>query len=153
MMSWILLKNWKRITASTFLITNCLYALTITHQLRPNGNFDTLSLANACSTITGTSFSVRCNPALFPYSKEEGILITGAGKSDGDSIDNGRDLIFDPITEPLIAASFRKKTSIHLHLIPILSSRTAFLNCPIPPTIYWQIFTFIILPSRKYPSI
>lgn len=59
--------------------------------------------------MLGTSFSYKCNPALFPYSDSEGIFILAAGKADGDSIDNGRDLIFDPITEPLIRRLFEEK--------------------------------------------
>ncbi len=53
-------------------------------------------------------FSTSCNMALFPYSDNSGIYISTIGKSDGDSIENGRDLIFDPITEDLIKRLFQE---------------------------------------------
>ncbi len=46
--------------------------------------------------------------ALFPFQKNEGISLSIVGKSDGDSIDNGRDLIFDPITEDLLRKLFEE---------------------------------------------
>jgi len=101
-------KTIKRIIAS-LLITQIAFAFEVTHQIRPNSNFETMSLSQSCSTISGTSFSTLCNPALFSLSKVEGITLAVIGKGDGDSIDNGRDLIFDPITEDLIRKLFEEK--------------------------------------------
>ena len=98
----------KRIIAS-FLFSFSSFGFVVTHQVRPNSTFETVSLSNSCSTFSSSNFSNRCNVALFPYSKEQGISINGIGKSDGDSIDNGRDLIFDPITETLIRRLFEEK--------------------------------------------
>lgn len=85
-------------------------AFNVTHQIRPGGSFESLSLANSCSTMTGDKFSLGCNPASFPYFQSEGISLSFLGKADGDSIDNGRDLIFDPITEDLIRKLFEEKS-------------------------------------------
>jgi hypothetical protein len=90
------------------LLSQPTFAFEVTHQLRPNSTYESTSLNNSCSTIEGSAFSSKCNPALFPYSKQEGITVSIIGKSDGDSIDNGRDLIFDPITETLLRRLFQE---------------------------------------------
>ncbi|MBF0360138.1 MAG: hypothetical protein HQK49_03965 [Oligoflexia bacterium] len=89
---------------SSLLPSSLLLAFEVTHQIRPGSVFETTALNSACSTITGTIFASRCNPALFAYSKdsEQKITISMVGKAEGDSIDNGRDLIFKPITEDTI---------------------------------------------------
>lgn len=79
------------------------------HRLKPNSNYDSSTLNNSCSTMKGYEFSYRCNSALFPLSEQEGIFVTIVGKSDGDSIENGRKLIFDPIDEALIRKLFTEK--------------------------------------------
>jgi hypothetical protein len=68
-----------------------------------------MAMSGSCSTVAGTTFSSLCNSALFGLSKNEGINLSIVGKADGDSIDNGRDLIFDPITEELIRKLFEEK--------------------------------------------
>ncbi|OFZ35964.1 MAG: hypothetical protein A2504_02160 [Bdellovibrionales bacterium RIFOXYD12_FULL_39_22] len=89
------------------LCANVAQALIVTHQLRPNGNFETVALGNACSTIAKENFSARCNPALFSYSQEDDVSVIFAGKSDGNSIDNGHNLIFYPITEEMVRKIFQ----------------------------------------------
>ncbi|MBF0298101.1 MAG: hypothetical protein HQK51_05235 [Oligoflexia bacterium] len=84
------------------LIPKQLFAFEVTHQIRPGSVFETTALNNACSTMKGSLFSSRCNPALFETSKEQGIYLSLVSKAEGDSIDNGRDLIFKPITEEVI---------------------------------------------------
>ena len=92
---------------SKFILT--LYAFEVTHQIRPNSIFEASTLGNSCSTNKMSGLASKCNPALFPYTKKQGVSISVVGKSDGDSIDNGRELIFDPITEPLIRKLFEQK--------------------------------------------
>ncbi|OFZ74858.1 MAG: hypothetical protein A2451_04600 [Bdellovibrionales bacterium RIFOXYC2_FULL_39_8] len=129
---------------------NNAFPLAITHQLRPNGNFDTLALSNACSTIVGTSFSVRCNPALFPYSKGEGVLISASGKSDGDSIDNGRDLIFSPITEELIRKIFQQKNFNTFTLNSDFAFKTSVLEISYSP---YYLLADLYLFNPAFPEV
>lgn len=105
------LKIIKRIIASFLVILfyQAALAFDVSHQIKPNSNFETMAMSHSCSTVAGTSFSSLCNPALFSLSKKEGIGLSIIGKGDGDSIDNGRDLIFDPITEGLIRKLFEEK--------------------------------------------
>ncbi|MBF0315892.1 MAG: hypothetical protein HQK52_20900 [Oligoflexia bacterium] len=85
-----------------FLYSFTLHSFEVTHQVRPGSVYESTALNSACSTMLGTTFSGRCNPALFSYSKDQKVYLSLVGKADGDSIDNGRDLIFDPITEETI---------------------------------------------------
>ncbi len=129
--------------------TNAL-AIVTTHQLKPNGSIDTMSLGGACSTIPGTNFSVRCNPALFPYSKEEGVLIAIAGKADGDSIDNGRDLIFEPISETLIRKLFEEKNFNSFTFNSDFIFKTSFFELSYAP---YYLLADIYIFNPAFPEI
>ncbi len=94
---------------TTFIFVN-IYGFNVNHQIKPGADFETMSLGNSCSTFVGDKFTLSCNPASFPYYQSEGISLSLLGKADGDSIDNGRDLIFDPITEDLIRRLFEQKS-------------------------------------------
>ena len=104
----MIFKNLKTLGVVS-LLTIKTYSFDITHQLKPNGTFETTALSNSCSTMQDTSFSSLCNSALMPLSEQQAVSISVVGKSDGDSIDNGRDLIFDPISEELIRKLFEEK--------------------------------------------
>lgn len=84
-------------------------AFDVTHQIKPGSTFESIASGGTCSTKEGLTFGTRCNPALFPYSPGEGIYISLISKADGDSIDNGRELIFKPISETLIRKLFEEK--------------------------------------------
>lgn len=103
----MILKTFKRIIASFTLLLPSAYAINVTHSIKPRNGFHTSTLQNSCSTFLGTSFSSECNIALFPLTPKNGVFISGVAKSDGDSIDNGRDLIFDPITLDLLRNLFQ----------------------------------------------
>lgn len=102
------LRIFKTLAVASLSLTH-LFAFDVAHQIRPNGSFETTALSNSCSTIEGANFSTLCNSALMPLSTFQTVSIGVVGKSDGDSIDNGRDLIFDPITEELIRKLFEEK--------------------------------------------
>ena len=102
-------RTLKAIIASiSLLVSFPSWPIQTTHTIRPHTSFEGSSLSNSCSTMHSQSFSTRCNMALFPFQKNEGISLSIVGKSDGDSIDNGRDLIFDPITEDLLRKLFEE---------------------------------------------
>lgn len=86
-----------------------LFALEATHQIRPYSSFEISALNGSCSTMAGTNFSSKCNSALFPYTEINRMELSIVGKSDGDSIDNGYDLVFKPISEDLIKHLFQNK--------------------------------------------
>ncbi len=97
------------LTLTVNLLSFSLFSFEVTHQVRPDSSFETSALSGSCSTINESSFSTRCNPALFPYANKNGIGFFLIGKSDGDSLKNGQDLIFDPITESLIRRIFEER--------------------------------------------
>lgn len=97
------------IVSLLFLFTTQSFALESTHQVRPNGSFETAVLNSSCSTMLGTSSASRCNSALFPYNDTQAMEFVIIGKAEGDSINNGYDLIFKPITEDLVRKLFREE--------------------------------------------
>lgn len=103
------LSHFKQITVSLFLLTSFhISAIQTTHLIKPHTSFASSTLSNSCSTMHSQSFSTRCNMALFPFQKKNNMSFSVVGKSDGDSIDNGKDLIFSPITENLLRKLFEK---------------------------------------------
>ncbi len=63
---------------------------------------------NACSTYIGVSNSLPCNPALFSSLKQQGIFVNLLGKAHGDSIETGKHLLLNPITECSLRELFGK---------------------------------------------
>ncbi len=125
-------------------------AFNVTHQIKPGSDFESMSLANACSTFTGEKFTLSCNPASFPFYKSEGISISLLGKADGDSIDNGRDLIFDPITEDLIRKLFEEKSFNSFTFDGSIRFNTSFFELTYTP--YYLIGDLYIF-NPAFPEI
>jgi hypothetical protein len=94
----------------TVFLLNDLYAVEVTHILSPGGNFLTAATARSCSTFSVDRDSLSCNPALYALSKTSGLQLSIVGKAEGSSIDTGKKLIFEPITEVLIKDLFQKNS-------------------------------------------
>jgi hypothetical protein len=139
---------WK-ITAS-FLLCSNLNAFEVTHQVRPNSTYESASLNSSCSTLAGVDFASRCNPALFPFTKEQNVSIALMGKADGDSIDNGRDLIFDPISEDLIRKLFEEKNFNSVTLNSDITFKTSLFEISYSP--YYLIADLFIF-NPAFPEI
>lgn len=131
-------------------LPSSLKAYEVTHLVKPYSTFETASLKNSCSTIRGVNYSSNCNPALFPYSNQQGIAISIIGKSDGDSIDVGKELIFDPITEPLIRKLFEEKNYNSFTFNGNISFKTSLFEITYIPY-YLMADLYIFNPS--FPEI
>ncbi len=108
------------------------------------------SLGSACSTTEGAEFSIKCNPALFPYTDEEGIVLSVIGKSDGDSIDNGQDLIFDPISEQLIRKLFQDKNYTSFTFNGDIEFKNSLFNLTYSP---YYLLADLYLFNPAFPEI
>lgn len=86
------------------------HAIEVTHVVSPGGNFLTASTARSCSTFSVDRDSLSCNPALYALSTTSGLQLNIVGKAEGSSIDTGKKLIFEPITESLIKDLFQKNS-------------------------------------------
>ncbi len=91
-----------------FTIFTELHAIEVTHAVNPGGNFLTTGTARSCSTFSVDRDSLSCNPALYALSETKGLQFSIVGKAEGKSIDTGKKLIFEPITESLIRDLFSK---------------------------------------------
>lgn len=100
--------------------------------------------------MIGVSYASKCNPALFPYSNGQGISLSVVGKSDGESIDIGRELIFDPITEPLIRKLFEEKNYNSFTFNGNISFKTSLFELTYIPY-YLMADLFIFNPA--FPEI
>lgn len=85
-----------------------LFAIEATHLLHPGATFVTTASGRSCSTFTVTRDTLSCNPALFAHFKSSGIQFSMTGKAEGDSIETGKKLILEPITEAEIRNLFQK---------------------------------------------
>jgi hypothetical protein len=88
--------------------------------------------------------------ALFPYNNTSGIYISAVGKSDGDSIDNGRDLIFDPITEELIRRLFEETNFNSFTFNSDVSLKNEFFEVSYSP---YYLLADLYLFNPAFPEI
>ncbi len=77
------------------------------HFIKPESNFTQIITLDACATIQSNKDMVGCNPALFPYQKDEGLRMGLSTITDGDSVEVGQKLLFDPIKEEFLREIFQ----------------------------------------------
>lgn len=129
---------------------NPAFALDVTHQIRQNATFDSLSLGNSCSLIEKSEIGTRCNPALSPYSKGEGIYFSVVAKSDGESIENGRELIFKPLSVELVKKLFEQSNYNSLTLNSDIIFRTSLFELTYSP---YYLLADLLLFNPANPEI
>lgn len=103
------------------------------HQLKPGSDFYHLTTLGACSTKYNQTVSLACNPAMAVDGITTGLNIGIIGKADGDSIDNGKSLIFDPINEGLLRKLFAEGSYNSFTFNSNLSFKTAFFTLEYSP--------------------
>lgn len=84
-------------------------AFPILHFIKPESTFSQITTLDSCSTYLINIDMVGCNPALFPYQKDEGLRIGLSTITDGKSVEVGQKLLFDPIKEDFLRELFEKR--------------------------------------------
>jgi hypothetical protein len=138
------------IVVSFLLLPKPSFAFVVTHQIRPNSAFEVSALSNSCSTILGLSSPTPCNPALFAVSDSQGINVNLVGKSNGNSIDNGYDLIFKPVSEDLIRRLFQERNFNSFSLNSDLVFRTNLFELSYSP---YFLLADIFIYNPAFPEI
>jgi hypothetical protein len=90
-------------------ISSLSWAFPVLHFIRPESNFTQIVTLDSCSTHALTRDMVSCNPALFPYQKEEGLRLGLSTITDGESVEVGQKLLFDPIKEDFLRDIFEDR--------------------------------------------
>lgn len=85
------------------------WSFPVLHFIKPESNFTQITTLDSCSTYLHSSDLVGCNPALFPYQKEEGVRLGLSTITDGESVEVGQKLLFDPIKEEFLQKLFRER--------------------------------------------
>ncbi|MBP9680678.1 MAG: hypothetical protein KBD76_04695 [Bacteriovorax sp.] len=129
---------------------NPLHALEVTHAVSPGGNFLTASTARSCSTFSVDRDSLSCNPALFALSQSSGLQLSIVGKAEGSSIDTGKKLIFEPITEALIKDLFQKNSYNSFSFNTGISFLTPYFKLSYSP--YFALADILIF-NPAFPEI
>lgn len=91
-----------------FLFSVATWAFPVLHFIKPESSFTQIVTLDACTTFLSTKDMVGCNPALFPYQKDEGLRMGLSTITDGDSVEVGQKLLFDPIKEEFVREIFEK---------------------------------------------
>lgn len=86
------------------------FSIEATHLIYPGATFITTVTGRSCSTFAVTRDSVNCNPALFTHFKSSGVQFSLIGKAEGNSIETGKKLILEPITETQLRQLFQKNS-------------------------------------------
>ena len=92
-----------------FFISSLTWAFPVLHFIRPESNFTQIVTLDSCSTHALTQDMVSCNPSLFPYQKEEGLRLGLSTITDGESVEVGQKLLFDPIKEDFLRDIFEDR--------------------------------------------
>lgn len=85
------------------------WAFPVLHFIKPESNFTQISTLDSCSTYTYTEDVAGCNPALFPFQRRQGINMGLSTITDGESVDVGKKLLFDPIKKEFLNELFEKR--------------------------------------------
>lgn len=85
-------------------------AIPVLHQVRPDATFSQIASFEACTLARSSSDAASCNPGLFKRDKTLGVQFSFASVTDGESVDVGRKLIFEPIKEKFLRELFDKNS-------------------------------------------
>jgi hypothetical protein len=91
-----------------FLISGVSWGFPVLHFIKPESSFTQVVTLDSCTTHLKSSDMVSCNPALFPYQKDEGLRMGLSSITDGESVDVGQKLLFDPVKEEFLREIFEK---------------------------------------------
>ena len=132
------------------LLISDLFAIEVTHVVSPGGNFLTSTVARSCSTYALDRDTLSCNPALYALSQSSGLQLSIVGKAEGSSIDTGKKLIFEPITEPLIKDLFQKNSYNSFSFNSNISFFTPYFKLSYSP--YFALADILIF-NPSFPEI
>ena len=85
------------------------WAFPVLHLIKPESSFTQITTLEACTTYLNTSDLVSCNPALFPFQNQEGLRMGLSTITDGESVEVGQKLLFDPISKEFLEELFEKR--------------------------------------------
>lgn len=80
------------------------------HFIKPESNFTQIVTIDACTTHLNSKDITGCNPALFPFQNDEGVRMGLTTITDGESVEVGQKLLFDPIKKEFLEELFRKRS-------------------------------------------
>lgn len=89
-------------------MTGLTWAFPILHFIKPESNFTQITTLDACTTFLNNNDVVGCNPALFPFQDQEGLRMGLSTITDGESVEVGQKLLFDPIKKEFLEELFQK---------------------------------------------
>lgn len=84
------------------------FAYEVQHFIKPGGNFETMASQNTCTNFKDSPEAISCNPALFPTVKTKQIGAFAIGKSDGDSVENTKTILFSNIDRTFLENLFER---------------------------------------------
>lgn len=86
------------------------WAFPVLHFIKPESNFTQITTLDACTTYLSSSDIAGCNPALFPFQKDQGVRMGLSTITDGESVEVGQKLLFDPIKKDFLEKLFRERS-------------------------------------------
>ncbi len=86
------------------------WAFPTLHFIKPESTFTQITTLDACTTYLSGPDMVGCNPALFPLQKQEGIRMGLTTITDGESVEVGQKLLFDPIKKEFLEKLFNRRS-------------------------------------------
>lgn len=133
-----------------FILPVLSWAMPTLHFIKPESSFTQITSLDACTTYIQGPDMVRCNPGLFPLQKDTGLRMGLSTITDGESVEVGQKLLFDPIKKPFLEELFQKRsynswdlntlielraTTFHLGYDPLSVNADVFVFNPSSPEV------------------
>ena len=85
------------------------WSFPVLHFIKPESNFSQITTLDACTTYLNSTDMAGCNPALFALQKDQGVRMGLSTITDGESVEVGQKLLFDPIKEEFLRKLFAER--------------------------------------------
>lgn len=126
------------------------YAIALHAQNKPHFSFTQISTLDTCGILANRRDSVSCNPAHFHDSSYQEMVFYISSKTDGDSVDNGQKLLFEPIEKETLNDLFERNSFNNWDADTRIEFRTKLFYLSYDP-IYANANFFVYNPA--FPEI
>ena len=117
---------------------------------KPHFSFLQLTTLDTCGIFTNRRDSIHCNPASFKSSATEGLTFHLSTKTEGDSVELGKKIIFDPITKETLEELFELDSFSSWDANSMIEFRNSLFYLSYDP-VYATANFFVFNPA--YPEV
>lgn len=135
---------------SLIFVSTFSFSLDVVHPIRPSRDYSTSTLNGSCLATKSENFIIPCSYANFDKNQKAGVSFSLVGKTDGDAIDTGLDLIFEHISEELIRKLFEQRNYNSFTFNGSLIFKTSLFDITYTP---YYLLADLLIFNPAFPEI